>query len=121
MQVIAQHKREKRQIPEDTIQAFITDICQGVAFLHSKKVIHRDLKSANILLDTKGRAKIADFGTLRTLSHTQSVVQTQGGTPGYQSPELCRGGYTQAADIWAIGCIFYELCMLEVWKARYAK
>jgi serine/threonine protein kinase len=85
----------------------LRDVAQGIRFLHSANppVIHGDLKSANILVDSKFRAKVADFG----LSHKKQDVAM--GTPFWMAPELLRGESlnTTASDMYAIGIILYEL------------
>lgn len=113
--MIKKCKQSGTTVPEEKIRKWLVEISLGLTYLHSNNVIHRDIKSSNILLDAQERAKIGDFGTLRLLSHTMSKAATQGGTPEYKSPEMCRGDpYGKEVDIWALGCVVYELCMLEV-------
>ena len=85
----------------------LRDISQGIRFLHAAnpQVIHGDLKSANILVDRKFRAKVADFG----LSQKQSLGRT--GTPYWMAPELLRkeANNTSASDIYSFGIILYEV------------
>ncbi|CAM9178344.1 unnamed protein product, partial [Laminaria digitata] len=64
----------EQPLPEEQSRQIIGDICTGMAFLHSKEAIHGDLKSANVLLDGSGRAKIGDFGTSRWTQHTMSTA-----------------------------------------------
>lgn len=86
-----------------------------------KRVIHRDLKPDNILICQDGRLKIGDFGISKVgkFSHNgQNSVLTATndihGTPMYMSPEtLTDGSYTCESDIWSMGCVLYELCMLR--------
>ncbi|CAN0158219.1 unnamed protein product, partial [Ectocarpus sp. 4 AP-2014] len=66
-------KKSRKPLPEEQSRRLIRDICTGMAFLHSKKTVHGDLKSANVLLDGDGRAKIGDFGTSRWSQHTNST------------------------------------------------
>lgn len=91
-------------------------LIKGVAYLHSNRILHRDLKSQNILVDAEGfNIKIADFGLSRIVSvpsrpYTHEVV-----TLWYRAPEVLLGmeTYSFAIDIWSVGCIFAELIMKE--------
>ncbi len=76
-------------------------------------VLHRDIKPQNIFLDHNNRVKLGDFGLSKVLN-TQNFAETYVGTPFYMSPEIinCRP-YTSKSDIWALGCVIYELCALE--------
>jgi serine/threonine protein kinase len=91
----------------DVLLPILQDICQGLRFLHSANpsIIHGDLKSANILVDSKSRAKIADFGL--TQKKKVGIV----GTPFWMSPELLRGecGNTTASDVYSFGVILFEV------------
>lgn len=90
-------------------------VADGVQFLHSHLVVHRDLKSMNILLDSAGRAKICDFGLAQPMAleetHISRKIQGEGGSPRYMAPELFSpdGKITEKVDIWAFGCILIEL------------
>jgi serine/threonine protein kinase len=89
---------------------------EGLAFLHSQRVVHRDLKSMNILLDGAGNAKICDFGLAQNMELSATSIPRkldgEGGSPRYMAPECydaMHGKLTEKVDIWAIGCIFIEL------------
>jgi len=86
----------------------------ALSFMHDKKIVHRDLKPQNIFLCGKDKqVKIGDFGLSKSMS-TKSFMTTMGGTPLYMAPELLNASkYTAKVDIWALGCIGYELCMLK--------
>lgn len=82
--------------------------------IHDRKILHRDLKTQNIFLTSKGEIKIGDFGIARVLQHTYDCAQTAIGTPYYLSPEICQEKpYNQKSDIWSLGCIFYEMVTLK--------
>ncbi|KAK6189863.1 hypothetical protein SNE40_001839 [Patella caerulea] len=100
---------EEKQIMEWFIQ-----IVMAVQYIHSKKVLHRDLKTENVFLTKKNVIKIGDFGISKRLDNTIDVAKTVVGTPSYLSPELCQDiPYNSKSDIWAVGCVLYELCALH--------
>mmetsp|Transcript_63328 Transcript_63328/g.178757 ORF Transcript_63328/g.178757 Transcript_63328/m.178757 type:complete len:818 (-) Transcript_63328:133-2586(-) len=99
------------------------DACCGLSHLHNSKpkAFHRDIKSANILLDRNGTAKMADFG-LACLSHTQEhQVQQAGGTPGYACPHYVRTRIvTEGSEVYSFGIVLLELLTARApaWMAR---
>ena len=79
-----------------------------------RRILHRDLKTANVFLTRKGIVKLGDFGVSRVLSATAELAKTFVGTPYYLSPELLTNQpYGHASDVWALGCIFYEVPRLR--------
>ena len=80
----------------------------GLKYMHDRRVLHRDLKTQNIFLTTRGFVKIGDLGIAKVMtSHNQTVV----GTCSYISPELCEArSYDDKSDIWSLGCVLYEIC-----------
>lgn len=91
---------------------YFCDILCGVNYLHLKKVLHRDLKTENILIGGDGRIKIADFSISKTV--TEFCDFNGMGTPLYLAPELFRHEeYTELCDVWSIGVIFYEMATLN--------
>jgi NIMA (never in mitosis gene a)-related kinase len=86
----------------------------ALKYVHSRKVIHRDLKPQNIFLTRVGVVKIGDFGVSRTLENSGDLARTRCGTPYYLSPEIWGGqAYNSQTDIWSAGCILYEMCTLQ--------
>jgi NIMA (never in mitosis gene a)-related kinase len=82
--------------------------------VHSRKILHRDLKSQNVFLTRVNTVKLGDFGISKVLESTMAQANTVQGTPYYMSPEVCQNRpYTYQSDIWALGCILYELCTLK--------
>ena len=92
----------------------MVQLTRGVDYLHSKNILHKDLKPANILFEGDV-LKIADFGVSRQLPPGEFVVKTCKYTPEYASPELIlqKRCFQYEPDIWSIGCILYELCTLR--------
>ncbi|CAE7303970.1 unnamed protein product [Symbiodinium pilosum] len=90
-------------------------VCEGVDFLHghSPPVVHRDLKSLNIVLDRIYNAKICDFGLTQSMEKTHITLKEggNGGSPRYMAPECydCKGKITEKVDVWALGCILVEV------------
>lgn len=106
-------KRKGDFIDEKVILSWFIMLVWGVKCLHSKNVLHRDLKAANVFLTKHRFVKIGDFGISKILNTTSA--KTFVGTPYYLSPEICSNQpYEFSSDIWALGCILYEMCTLKV-------
>lgn len=101
------------QIPESVVQMIAVDCLRGLRFLHRNHVLHRDFKTANILLSRRlCCAKLSDFGLARDLNPGVSRVETFVGTVAYMSPERLQGStYTYGSDIWAVGVSLVECLM----------
>ena len=95
---------------ESLIWEYAIQMIQGLKALHDKKIMHRDLKSANIFLFKKNHiCKIGDMNVSKVIK--DKVLLTQTGTPYYASPEVWRDeSYSYKSDLWSIGCVIYELC-----------
>jgi len=97
------------------IKSYMFQLLSGIAYCHSHRVLHRDLKPQNLLIDKDGALKIADFGLARAFgipirTYTHEVV-----TQWYRAPEILLGQsrYSTPVDIWSIGCIFAEMATKE--------
>lgn len=102
-------QRNDRPLPEAEIWRYVSQAAQGVAHLHSLKVLHRDLKSSNFFL-RHGDLLVGDLGCSRLLDATNGLASTMVGTPYYLSPELCNNeSYDAKSDVWALGVVAYEL------------
>ncbi|CBJ27852.1 ATP binding / amino acid binding / protein kinase/ protein serine/threonine kinase/ protein-tyrosine [Ectocarpus siliculosus] len=117
-------RRSTNPLPEEKSRQIIGDICAGMAFLHGKNTVHGDLKSANVLLDGGGRAKIGDFGTSRWSQHTNSTGLATYTTKANQStqmslawsaPEVLEsGGSTYKSDVYSFGIVVWEVLSREL-------
>ena len=92
-------------------QSYLYQILQGIVFCHSRRVLHRDLKPQNLLIDDKGTIKLADFDLARAFGIPIRVYTHEVVTLWYRSPEVLLGSarYSTPVDIWSIGTIFAEL------------
>ncbi|XP_068103801.1 uncharacterized protein [Hyperolius riggenbachi] len=101
-------------LPEDTIMDWFIQLTLAVQHIHSLKVLHRDIKTSNVFLTKKGRIRLGDFGISKIMCNTMDMANTCIGTPYYLSPELCQDiPYSSKSDIWALGCVLYEMCALK--------
>jgi len=104
----------KTPFPEHQVLDWFVQICLALKHAHDRLILHRDLKPQNIFLTVKNFVRLGDFGISRVLTNTQSVASTCVGTPLYLAPELCEGrSYKEKGDVWSLGAILYELCMLS--------
>ncbi|XP_040189072.1 serine/threonine-protein kinase Nek1 isoform X7 [Rana temporaria] len=99
---------------EDQILDWFVQLCLALKHVHDRKILHRDIKSQNIFLTKSGTIQLGDFGIARVLSSTVELARTCIGTPYYLSPEICENRpYNNKSDIWALGCVLYEMCTLK--------
>ncbi|KAL7120766.1 hypothetical protein ACP275_02G142500 [Erythranthe tilingii] len=93
------------------IKSILFQILEGVSHCHSQKVIHRDVKPMNLLIDSENTiVKLADFGAAITSDVPLILTPTTAGTLQYKAPELLMAAsYSNAVDMWAVGCIFAEM------------
>ena len=98
------------RLPKDKAIELAREICAGVAAAHELGVIHRDLKPANVMIDGRGRARVADFGLASAIDELGGGRDAMAGTPAYMAPEQLRGAdVTKQTDIYALGLVLYEL------------
>ncbi|CAH0604587.1 unnamed protein product [Chrysodeixis includens] len=109
---------------EDQVKKITWDLVSALYYLHSHRVLHRDLKPQNVLLDCSGCAKLCDFGLARIMTNATHILTSIKGTPLYMAPELIEEKpYDHHADLWSLGCIVYELiagqppfCTMSIWQ-----
>lgn len=99
------------EISMKLVKSYLRQLLQGLEYCHTNRILHRDLKPQNLLIDRWGYIKLADFGLARsfglpTRSFTHEVV-----TLWYRAPEILLGSkfYTASVDVWSLGCIFGEM------------
>jgi serine/threonine protein kinase len=107
-------------LPDQSV-ALVPQICEALHYAHAQGVVHRDIKPENILVDGRGRVKIADFGLAKLAEHAPHDLTLTGthqvmGTPQYMAPEQMAGSKSvdHRADIYSLGVVFYELLTGEV-------
>ena len=107
--------RDGKLKPEEALK-IVPQICEALQFAHDEGIVHRDIKPENILIDKKGRVKIADFGLAKLLGQAAEDISLTGtgqlmGTLGYMAPEQLQHAHAvdHRADIYSLGVVFYEM------------
>ncbi|XP_024973179.1 mitogen-activated protein kinase kinase kinase 3 isoform X1 [Cynara cardunculus var. scolymus] len=95
---------------EPVIQNYTRQVLCGLAYLHGRNTVHRDIKGANILVDPNGEIKLADFGMAKHITNCTSMLSFKG-SPYWMAPEVVMNtnGYNLAVDIWSLGCTILEM------------
>ncbi|KAK0597152.1 hypothetical protein LWI29_022282 [Acer saccharum] len=108
------------QFGESAIRNYTQQILSGLAYLHSKHTVHRDIKGANILVDPNGRVKLADFGMAKHIAG-QSCPLSFKGSPYWMAPEVIKNssGCNLAVDIWSLGCTVLEMATTKPPWSQY--
>lgn len=103
-------------LTEKTAKSYLWQLLKGIAFCHSRRVLHRDLKLQNLLVNKDGVIKLADFGLARNMSLPLRVYTKEVVTLWYRAPEILLGSelYGPSVDVWSLGCIFYEMLTKKV-------
>jgi serine/threonine protein kinase len=108
---VERYKKRRQYIDEKVIFAYLIQALEALSNLHSKRICHRDLKPANCFLCDDGTIKIGDMNVSKRMKH--GLLKTQIGTPYYMSPEIWSNQpYNESSDMWALGCLTYELAAL---------
>ncbi|UJR22105.1 hypothetical protein I4U23_025170 [Adineta vaga] len=109
---LSQHLSKFGQFHETVIRNYTRQLLEGLQYLHENHILHRDIKSANILVNSRGEIKIADFGTSKRLAGLQLCTEDSVGTLQYMSPDVVLVppmGYGPEVDIWSVGCTVIEM------------
>ena len=108
-------------LQQDQSLAIVSQICEALQFAHDEDVVHRDIKPENVLVDSRGRVKIADFGLAKLIARSREEFTLTGthqvmGTPRYMAPEQMEGSHLvdHRADIYSLGVVFYEMLTGQV-------
>ncbi|CAH0553539.1 unnamed protein product [Brassicogethes aeneus] len=101
---------KKKNLAENEVSTIMQQVVEGLKYLHSHNILHRDLSLSNLLLTRDMQVKIADFGLATQLTRPDEKHMTMCGTPNYISPEVAsRGSHGLEADVWGLGCLLYTL------------
>src|SRR5437588_5746630 len=118
---------EAGELPASTALKIVPQVCDALQYAHDEGVVHRDIKPENILLDRKGRVKIADFGLAKIVGLTPTYLTLTGshevmGTLYYMAPEQVRRSHVvdHRADLYSLGVVFYEMLTGELPLGRFA-
>ena len=111
-QKIVQHKKSAKFFEESDIWRIFIQLVKGLKALHDLKILHRDMKSANVFLFSNGSAKLGDLNVSKVARRGLGYTQT--GTPYYASPEVWKDKpYDHKSDVWSLGCVLYEMITLR--------
>ncbi|KAL3648939.1 Mitogen-activated protein kinase kinase kinase npk1 [Castilleja foliolosa] len=109
--------------PESVIRMYTKQLLLGLEYLHKNKIMHRDIKGANILVDNKGCIKLADFGASKKVEALATIngAKSMKGTPYWMAPEvIVQSGHSYSADIWSVGCTVIEMATGKApWSQQY--
>lgn len=104
---IEEHRRTNRRIPESVIWKILLHVARGLKYLHQNRIIHRDMKTANVFESADGTFKIGDLNLSKIMSGT-IAAKTRLGTPLYLSPEIWQNqSYDTQSDMWSLGVLIY--------------
>ena len=95
---------------EKVIRSYTRQLLEALCYCHANRVVHRDIKGKNILIDTKGNLKLADFGSAKLLAtDINQPSLSYNYTPLWTAPEVLTGDYNNRVDVWSLGCVIIEM------------
>lgn len=102
---------DRGQLEPITIKSFMHQLLRGIAFCHENRVLHRDLKPQNLLINSRGQLKLGDFGLARAFGIPVNTFSNEVVTLWYRAPDVLLGSrtYNTSIDIWSAGCIMAEM------------
>ncbi|XP_022150280.1 serine/threonine-protein kinase HT1-like isoform X2 [Momordica charantia] len=102
-------RNRKKKLAFKVVIQLVLDLCRGLSYLHSKKIVHRDIKTENVLLDAQRTLKIVDFGVARVEAQNPRDMTGETGTLGYMAPEVLDGKpYNRKCDVYSFGICLWE-------------
>jgi serine/threonine protein kinase len=117
---VASLLRKFGPFPLSVIRSYLHQILTGLQYLHSKHILHRDIKGGNVLVNDEGVVKLADFGAskcMECLEEDRLENMTMCGTPYFMAPEVFEENYGIKADVWSCACVAYQMCTTNPpWK-----
>lgn len=97
-------------LSEEVVRKYTQEILQGLEYLHYHNIVHRDIKSGNVLVGRQGVCKLADFGSAKIILEEEQLLNSLTGTTNWMAPEVIKQqDYGRYADIWSLGCTVYEM------------
>lgn len=109
---INHHKRARTHFAEEELWSYLIQLLRGLKKLHSMRILHRDIKCANVFICKDGSVKVGDLNVSKV--NKKGLAYTQTGTPYYASPEVWKDQpYDSKSDIWSVGCVLYEAAALD--------
>ncbi|KAI3785766.1 hypothetical protein L1987_44891 [Smallanthus sonchifolius] len=103
-------KNRRKKLPFKVVIQIALDLARGLSYLHSQKIVHRDVKTENMLLDKTRTVKIADFGVARVEASNPNDMTGETGTLGYMAPEVLNGNpYNRKCDVYSFGICLWEI------------
>ncbi|XP_050372043.1 serine/threonine-protein kinase STY13-like [Argentina anserina] len=114
-------KFRERKLPMEDVLQLALDLARGLSYLHSKNIVHRDVKTENLLLDNNRMVKIADFGVARLQALNLSEMTGNTGTPGYMAPEVLESKpYDKKCDVYSFGICLWEISCCQMPYSNYS-
>ncbi|GAB2213726.1 hypothetical protein Droror1_Dr00018039 [Drosera rotundifolia] len=109
------YRNRKKKLPIKVVVQLALDLSRGLSYLHHKKIVHRDVKSENMLLDSRRTLKIADFGVARVEAQNPRDMTGETGTLGYMAPEVLDGKpYNRKCDVYSFGICLWEIYCCDI-------